>query len=285
MTEGDLPASARVGRAALVVSDVDDLTEFYRDVVGLAVLDRERDRATLGAGDTPLLELRAGDVGERPPNAAGLFHVAFRLPDRDALADAFRRIRANWRLSGASDHRVSEALYLRDPEGNGVELYRDRERSAWPTTDDGRVEMDTRSLDLDALAADALAGSGDGEVGGRAPAGTDIGHVHLEVTDLAAARAFYVDALGLRVRQDWGDGALFTAAGDYHHHVGLNAWNARSEPLAGRGLDWFELLVPDADAVDAATARLRGAGFDVERVDDGVAATDADGIEVRLRTE
>jgi len=189
-----LPASTRVGRVALTATDVDELAAFYRDVVGLAVISRTADRATLGAGDTSLLELREDASAQpRPASAAGLFHTAFRVPDRGALGDALDRVRDRWRLTGASDHRVSEALYLRDPEGNGVEIYRDRPRDEWPTTD-GRVEMTTAPLDLDALAADASGAD-------AAPAGTDVGHVHLEVTDLDESREFYVDALGLRLRQ------------------------------------------------------------------------------------
>ncbi|GAA0649265.1 VOC family protein [Salarchaeum japonicum] len=267
---------ARVGRVALAVTDLDAVTAFYRDVVGLAVLDRTTDAATLGAGDTPLLELRADEgLPERPRSAAGLYHVAFRFPSRGALADALDRVRDDWRLGGASDHGVSEALYLADPEGNGVELYRDRPRETWPVAD-GRVAMTTDPLALDALAADADGAS-------DAPPGTDMGHVHLEPTDLAAAREFYVDALGLAVRQEFGADALFVASGDYHHHVGLNTWRGRTAPAEGRGLDWYELLVPTEAALDAAADRLVAAGYSVERTPNGLAVADPDGITLRLR--
>lgn len=277
MSEGDLPAAARVGRTALVVSDLDELERFYRDVVGLTVLGREGDRSVLGAGETALLELRAdASTPERTRAEAGLFHTAFRVPDRGALGDALARVRDHWHLGGASDHLVSEALYLTDPEGNGVEIYRDRPQEEWPTTDDGRVQMDTDRLDLDALQAER---TGDE----HAPDGTDVGHVHLEVTDLDAARDFYVDALGLGVRQAWGDAALFVAAGDYHHHVGLNTWNGRTTPKTGRGLDWFELLLPDEAALDATVDRLDARDVNIDDTDAGVAVTDPDGITVRLR--
>ena len=186
------------------------------------------------------------------------------------------------RLTGASDHLVSEALYLRDPAGNGVELYYDRPREDWPLTDDGGVAMETLPLDLDDLSASS-------ETGGAAalPAGTDIGHVHLEVTDLPRAEAFYADALGLNVRARYGDDAAFLAAGDYHHHVGLNTWNHRRSPATGGlGLAWFELALPDAGTADAVRRRLadRGYGVDEESADDGEASTvaDPDGIRVRL---
>jgi catechol 2,3-dioxygenase len=177
-----------------------------------------------------------------------------------------------------------------------VEVYRDRPREEWPTDGSGRVEMDTLPLDRDALAAEAR-----GET--SAPAGTDLGHVHLEVSDLSAARQFYTGALGMNVRQEWGPDALFVAAGDYHHHVGLNTWNRRSDSLAGRGLDWFELVLPDEASLAAARARFEAAGSEVttagtgradgemtdwgttdgETADEGFEVRGPDGIPVRLR--
>jgi len=286
---GKLPAETAVGRAALVVNDLDLASEFYRDVVGLAVRHRGAERATLGAGGEPLLELTADpDAPDRPPRSAGLFHTAFRVPSRAALADALDRIEERWELAGASDHHVSEALYFDDPEGNGVEVYRDRPRGEWPTDGSGHVEMDTLPLDRDALAAEARGGT-------SAPAGTDLGHVHLEVSDLSAARRFYTGTLGMNVRQEWGPDALFVAAGGYHHHVGLNAWNRRSEPLAGRGLDWFELHLPDEASLAAARERFEAAGVEVttagigrtdgETADEGFEVRDPDGVPVRLRVE
>lgn len=273
-----LSETTRPGRVALRVNDLDRLVAFYRDVVGLTVLERDGDRATLGS-DEPLLELIADpDASERRREETGLFHAAFRVPSREALGEALERIRERWRLEGASDHLVSEALYLADPEGNGVEIYRDRPRSEWPIDEDGGVEMETLALDTEALAA-----LGRGR--GTAPDGTTVGHVHLEVSSLPAARAFYVDALGLRVRQEWGDSALFVAAGDYHHHVGLNTWNGRTAPSTGRGLAWFELLVPDRGALEAIRGRLEGPGVEADGEGAGLDIADPDGIELRLRAE
>jgi catechol 2,3-dioxygenase len=284
VTTDTLPAETTVGRVALRVADLDQLVEFYTAVVGLSVLDRAAGSATLGAGGTPLLELVAApDLPARAGAAAGLFHTAFRVPDRTALGDALGRIEREWRLTGASDHRVSEALYLRDPEDNGVEIYCDRPRSEWPRQGE-RVGIDTLPLDLDPLRE---AARGEASV----PDGTDVGHVHLEVSDLAAAREFYVGALGMGLRQEV-EGALFVAAGDYHHHVGLNVWNGRTDPAAGRGLAWFELLVPDADALAATRERLADAGYEEDNSLEGNNSDvtyegdifhDRDGIEVRLR--
>lgn len=275
-----LPATTRVGRVSLRVGDLDRMVEFYRDVVGLAVRHHGTETATLGAGDEPLLELSsAPDAPARGRDETGLFHAAFRVPTRHALADALKRVRDRWQLDGASDHLVSEALYFDDPEGNGVELYRDRPEDDWPFTDDGGVEMKTLPLDLDDLRATGSSG-----VDGTVPDETTVGHVHLEVSSLAAAERFYVDGLGLGVRTRYGEDAVFVAAGTYHHHVGLNTWNGRTAPPSGRGLAWFELVVPTAAVLDDATSRLDRAGADVIERDTGVMVSDPDGIDVRVRS-
>ncbi|WP_066416233.1 VOC family protein [Halorubrum aethiopicum] len=269
-----LPAETRIGRVALRVGDLDATTAFYRDVIGLAVLARDGTTATLGAGGTPLLELTADpDAPERGRANAGLFHTAFRVPSRAALGDALKRIRERWELDGASDHDVSEALYLADPEGNGVEVYRDRPRESWTGTPDGGVHMTTEPLDAEGVAAAAT-----GE--DRAPPDTDIGHVHLEVASLEAFERFYIATFGFDRRASYPD-ARFVAAGGYHHHVGANTWNGRTEPAAGRGLDWFEVVVPG----DEARRELRGRlGEEVvgSTAESAFAVTDPDGIEIRV---
>jgi catechol 2,3-dioxygenase len=273
-----LPEGTRVRRVALRVAALDDVTEFYRSVVGLTVLDRTPTTATLGAGGKPLLDLSAApDAPPRRGSGAGLYHVAFRVPSRAALGDALARVRDEWRLDGASDHRVSEALYLSDPEGNGVEVYRDRPRAEWPETDDGRVAMTTDPLDLDGVAAAAAGAT-------RAPSDTDVGHVHLEVSSLDAFRSFYVSALGFAVRAAV-PGAVFVAAGGYHHHVGANTWRGRTTPAEGRGLSWVEVTVPTAEALDAVRGRLADRGVAVAERATGLAVEDPDGVEVRVRVE
>ncbi|NIB99856.1 VOC family protein [Halobacterium sp. R2-5] len=273
-----LPQETRIGRTALRVDDLEAMTEFYRDVVGLDALRRSDTVAVLGAGDAPLLVLEGDeDAPERPQSSAGLFHNAFRVPSRAALGDALARIRDRWELTGASDHDVSEALYLRDPEGNGVEIYRDFPREEWPRDGDGTVRMGTHPLDLEPLAA---AAAGDSTV----PAGTDVGHVHLEAASMAAFRDFYVDTVGFDVQVDM-PAALFTSAGGYHHHVAANTWNRRAEPAGGRGLSWFELLVPDAAALDAVRDRIADGQYAVTDADDGFAVAGPDGIEVRFSVD
>ncbi|WP_144799644.1 VOC family protein [Halorubrum depositum] len=287
-----LPAGTRIGRAALRVADLDETTAFYRDVVGLAVLDRDGDEAVLGVDAEPLLVLRRDpDRPERGRTEAGLFHTAFRVPSRAALGEALGRVRDRWRLDGASDHLVSEALYLDDPEGNGVEIYRDRPREEWPTDDDGTVRMATDPLDVEGVAAAAGGESGEASdsPADHAPPGTDVGHVHLEATSLSAFEAVYVDGIGFEIGVT-GPNVRFVAAGGYHHHLAANTWRGRTTPATGLGLAWFEVVVPDVDALDAVRTRLDAVAADsdaevaADERDRGIAVTDADGIEVRVRT-
>ncbi len=229
-------------------------------------------------GGRSLLELVAdADAPERKQSETGLFHVAFLVPSRSALGDALARIEDKWTLSGASDHRVSEALYLSDPEGNGIEVYCDRPRDSWPVTDDGRVQMDTLPLDTDELRSRSTGAN-------TVPPETTVGHVHLEASSIPATREFYADGLGLTVRQEYGSSALFLAADDYHHHVGLNVWNHRTKPAAGRGLEWFELLVP-ADSLDAIRRRLTAHGAATSPTERGFEVTDPDEIRIRISSD
>ncbi|WP_430504902.1 VOC family protein [Haloparvum sp. PAK95] len=275
-TDG-IPPSTAIGRVSLRVADLETVATFYETVVGLRRLRESADRVVLGAGEEPLLVLSAApDAPARTREEAGLFHTAFLVPSREALGVALERIEATATLTGASDHLVSEALYLRDPEGNGVEVYCDTPRSEWQEGD-GEVAIDSRPLDLADLRAHAS--RADATAAEGVPAATTVGHVHLEVTDLPAAQSLFVDGIGMRVRQTWNESATFVAAGDYHHHVGLNTWNDRTEPQRGRGLDWFEIRLPSAEALAATRERLRSAGYDVDEATDAVTV---DGMECRL---
>ncbi|WP_324757405.1 VOC family protein [Haloarcula sp. GH36] len=270
-----LPSETAVGRVALTVTDCDRATEFYTETVGLAVRTRDDDRVVLGDGETPLLELHADpDAPERGANETGLYHFAVRVPSRTALGAALERIERTARLDGASDHHVSEALYLTDPEGNGVEIYRDRPRTQWEEHDDGTVRMGTDRLDRA-----GVEGASDGA--SSVPVGTDIGHVHLEVADLDATRSFYADGLGMTLRAT-APGACFFAAGSYHHHVGANVWHARSGPGEGRGVAWYELRVPEG-ALEEVRRRLSESGYDSESAGEGFVTTDPAGIRVRIQ--
>lgn len=270
-----LPSGTRLGRTALGVSHLTEMTDFYRDVVGLTVLNRADTRAVLGVAETPLLVLdHEPDAPTRHRSGAGLFHNAFRVPSRAALGDALNRIRDHWQLGGASDHGVSEALYLTDPEGNGIEVYRDYPREEWPRNDDGTVRIGTYHLDLEPIEAAAAGDS-------AAPAGTDVGHVHLEVSSLEAFREFYVETLGFEVQTEL-PAALFVSADGYHHHLGANTWNRRTGPVSGSGLSWFEVVLP-RETLDAVRDRIADSEYVITETDDGISVTGPDEIEVRFR--
>lgn len=278
MNSDVLPKGTHIGRTALRVADLEGMTDFYGDVVGLSVLRTSDTTSVLGVDDTPLLVLeRAEDTHERHRSAAGLYHNAFRVTSREALGDALGRIRNQWQLGGASDHWVSEALYLTDPEGNGIEVYRDYPREEWPIADDGRVRISTEPLDLASVEAAAT-----GDI--RVPSGTDVGHVHLEVSSLDAFSDFYVDTLGFEVQTTL-PAASFVSAGGYHHHIGANTWHHRTTPSDGRGLSWFEVIVPEQSVLEAVRERFVTSEIPFVEMDDGIKITDPDGIEIRLRIE
>lgn len=274
-----IDARAHVGSVGLRVRDAEAVARLYADAVGLTRLSNG-DAVGLGAGDDrPLIRLvESPDAPPAPARAAGLFHTAIRFSTRPALADALRRVaEAGFRLTGASDHGVSEALYLDDPEGNGVELYWDRPRDVWPTTPEGGIDMFTAPLDVRGLLAAAEGGASD-------PA-ADVGHAHLRVTDLGRAVGFWRDALGMDLKVMYGDQAAFLAAGDYHHHIGANVWRSGGGPPLPEdalGLERVTLALPDADALAETVARLRDAGAFVEADGSRAFVRDPDGILVEL---
>jgi catechol 2,3-dioxygenase len=279
-----IPPDTSIGKVRLRVADLDDLTTFYERVIGLPAVERGGDVVRLGAvGGEPLIELLgAPDAPPAPSFSTGLFHLAILVPDRAELARSLQRVAgAGWRLTGASDHLVSEALYLQDPEGNGIEIYRDRPREEWRRNGD-ELAMATLPLDLESILGelDPSERQADGM-----PGGTTMGHVHLQVADIPAAERFYNRALGLDVMVRSYPGALFLAAGGYHHHLGLNTWQSQGAPAppeGALGLDHYELVLPNAAERDSAADRLAQAGADPQRNDEGVLATDPSGNRVLL---
>ncbi|MFU8868913.1 VOC family protein [Natronococcus sp.] len=279
-TAGALPAATRMGRVSLRVADLERVARFYEDVLGLEARTVGDGRAVLAADETPLVVLRE-ELEARPRGAdeTGLFHTALLVPSRAALGDALERIERRWELDGTADHVVSEALYLSDPEGNGIEVYCDRPREEWPIADDGTVAIGTEPLDVEGVRSAGRGGDG-------IPPATTVGHVHLEVSSLSAAQAFYVDTVGFG-RKHRVDGALFAAAGGYHHHLGLNVWRGRSAPPQGRGLERVDVVVPDAAGLAALRTRLEDAGHATSsaRDGDGFETADPDGIGLRFRRD
>lgn len=279
-----LPATTRLGPVRLQVADLARSLAFYEGVLGLRVLSRSGDTVALSAsgGDALLVELveqpRARPVPRR--GLLGLFHVAFLLPKRAALARFVRHLAEAGVPVGMSDHLVSEAVYLTDPDGLGIEVYADRPRTAW-RHDRGQIAMATNPLDV----RDLMRVSGEAPWTG-APARTVVGHVHLHVGDLDRAAAFYHEALGLDQIVWSYPGALFLSAGGYHHHLGLNTWAAGAPPATdddARLLEWT-LVVPEAADAEAAARSLEAAGFAVTRDARGRLVADPWGISLRIAT-
>jgi len=278
-----LPGATRLGRVRLQVADLARSIAYYETVIGLRVIDREGSVATLGphGSDNVVVELheRSGAKRVTRRGQIGLYHFAILLPDRAALGRFVRHLAELGEYAGMSDHFVSEAVYLQDPDGLGIEVYADRPREAW-RTENNQLAMTTLPLDVQNLTAEA----GD-EPWTGAPAGTVLGHVHLYVRDLADASAFYHEGLGFD-KVVWSyPGALFMSAGGYHHHLGTNTW-AAGAPLAAddeaRLLEW-EIVVPDEASAFAAGKNLEAKGFLVERDAGDVVARDAWGTQVRVR--
>jgi catechol 2,3-dioxygenase len=279
-----IPPDTSIGKVRLRVADLDDLTTFYERVIGLEAVEPGGHVTRLGAaGGEPLIELVGAPDAPAPPSfSTGLFHLAILVPDRAELARSLQRVAgAGWRLTGASDHLVSEALYLQDPEGNGIEIYRDRPREEWRRNGD-ELAMATLPLDLESVLGEL--DPGERQANGM-PGGTTMGHVHLQVADIPAAERFYNRALGLDVMVRSYPGALFLAAGGYHHHLGLNTWQSEGAPPppeGALGLDRYELVLPNAEERDSAADRLAEAGADPQRLDEGVVASDPSGNRVLL---
>jgi catechol 2,3-dioxygenase len=266
-----LPTTTRIGSVHLTVADLAAQSSFYERAIGLNEIARDGQTVKLGPeGGPAILELTGDpDAPRRPHGTTGLYHFAVLVPARADLGQALRRvIEAGWRFTGASDHLVSEALYLNDPEGNGIEIYRDRPREEWQRSDAGVIQMATLPLDLDGVLSEVEAAQ---PVPPLMPAGTRIGHVHLQVSNLPDAEAFYADTLGFEVMVRTYPGALFVAAGGYHHHIGLNTWESAGgspPPPGSTGLRSFELILPSADDAQQMAERATSAGAQAA-ADDG----------------
>ncbi len=246
-----------IGSVALAVGDLARSVDFYERVLGLGVVVREQDRAGLGgSAEHPLLELTGIERPLlAPPGRTGLFHVAWLHPSRATLADTVRRVaQARWPIDGASDHGVSEALYLSDPDGLGIEIYADRPRAQWDRPPGGHgVNMVTLPLDIEDLLAQS-----DAEPPEEMAAKTNVGHVHLKVSEVPRSSAFYRDALGFEEQAQL-PSAAFLSAGGYHHHVGLNSWQSHGQgppPDNAPGLRRVQFELSDADALDSLERRL-----------------------------
>lgn len=272
-----IPAETHMGAVHLTVADLERSLTYYRESIGLELLAKGDGRAVLGAGGTRLLELVEEPGAQPAPGRTGLFHFALLLPDRRSLARWLAHaVRERVRLSGASDHFVSEAIYLSDPDKHGIEIYRDRPREHW----EGQVEaaMGTDPLDLNSLLGELE--EPETEPFERQPDGTVMGHVHLQVSDIAPSVEFYRDVLGFGLMAEYAGQAVFLSAGGYHHHVGANTWRSGGAPPPAPGsaaLRRFEIVLPGAAERDALAERIAAGGVEVEDDPAGPLARDPSG--------
>ncbi len=275
-----------VGAATLKVADLERSLAFYTRLIGLQILRQGPQQASLGAGGRPILHLiETPGARPQPANTTGLYHAAILFPSRRALALKIAQLSAARIPLGQADHLVSEAFYLSDPDENGLELYRDRPRSEWVWRD-GRVEMAVDPVDLNGLLAE-IDPSDPVLAEPAAPADTRLGHIHLRAADIPLAEQFYHDLLGFDVTAKM-PGAIFLAAGGYHHHLGLNTWQSRGgrppqEPSAG--LAEFSLQLPTQAELERLAERAAAAGVPVERTETSARLRDPFQNAIRLTSE
>jgi catechol 2,3-dioxygenase len=271
-----------IGMVGLTVRDLDRLTTYYRDLLGLTILVRSANSVRLGTAGVALLELtQKPDALPDDTREAGLYHTAFLMPTRADLARwILHAAKSRVPITGASDHDVSEAIYLDDPEGNGIEVYTDRPRERW-RYDGELIFQKTDPLDIDAIIREIDPATATYP---SAPEGLRIGHIHVRVGNVAKAEEFYLGTLGLDVTRRR-SGATFMSSGGYHHHVAANVWHSngagvRNEKRAG--LAWFEMEVADAATLDALSKRLTAAGASVGTIEGGFVTADPWGTRIRF---
>lgn len=261
-----IDAATQIGAVALTVADLERSLTFYTEAMGYGLIQRTPTDAVLGVANTPLLLLKE-QAGARPwptNGVTGLYHFATLVPSRADLGRwLLNYVNHGYDLPGQGDHNVSEALYLSDPDGHGIEVYRDRPRSDWRWRN-GLVQMGTGPVDIDGV---VRAAQQDNQPWTGLAAGTRVGHVHLQVGDITQAEAFYHGVLGFDVVAKL-PSALFVSAGGYHHHLGLNVWHSRGgspAPADTARLRWYSVELPNEDARAAAIARIKEAGIDVNQ--------------------
>lgn len=272
-----------IGQVNLKVQHLDRALAFYQEVIGFKVLERTERTAKLTAdGKTTLLALEQPEnVVPKQGRTTGLYHFALLLPHRAHLGKILKHfIQVGYPLQGASDHLVSEALYLADPDGNGIEIYVDRDPSGW-NWKNGEVVMATEPVDGEGLLAE-----GQGEAWSTLPTGTVMGHIHLHVSELKKTEEFYTQGLGFEVVNRYGNQALFISTGKYHHHIGLNTWNgvgAPTPPANSVGLESFTLMLPDEETRNKVIAQLKSIGASVKAENESFVTSDPSGNHIHLQ--
>ena len=285
-TELKIAAATTVGAVHLTVAELDRSIDYYTLAIGLRLHERDGSVARLGAGGEDLLVLYEEPGAQPVRGHTGLFHFALLLPERAALARwLVHAARARIPLSGMSDHLVSEAIYLRDPDWHGIEIYRDRPRAQWPGDGRGGVAMDTLPLDTDDLLT-ALEDPAQLDHYECMPPRTTMGHVHLHVADIADSERFYRDVMGFDVMAHLPE-ATFLSAGGYHHHLGANVWAGRGAtppPPGSAALRHATIVLPDAAERDRVAARIADAGQEPQAGEDGTMVRDPAGNALLLTT-
>jgi len=281
----ELNQESFIGKVVLKVNNLQNMTDFYQNKIGLDTLKSSEDFAVLGIqeDDRELLEIRKVENPDPFTMKSGLFHLAFVVPTRRDLGNILYSLLAVKQVDvqGASDHGYSEAIYLADPENNGIEIYRDKPKEEWDILEDGTIKGITIQMD-----ADGVIDSRDSVPKDKMPQGTKMGHVHLRVSNLEKSEEFYSNVLGLDLKYHFGSQALFYAAGVYHHHVGLNTWQSRgatSPTEKGLGLAYFTVKVPHEEALNEVKENIQDSHYEIfEETETSFKVNDVNGITLQL---
>jgi catechol 2,3-dioxygenase len=309
MTTYRIPDSMRIGPPILRVRNIDTIIAFYESGLGLQVNKRYQDNSDnailyelgfkhkVSSSYEPLLILKHDPNARKTVlHSAGLFHFAILVPDRKSLASTFLAVKnSGIQYDGFADHLVSESLYLRDPEGNGIEIYRDRPANEWPLDTEGHIMMDTLALDLNSLLAEINYDKVEQRNNAKAfPTGGRIGHIHLRVTNLERSIKFYHEKIGLDITVDWSSmGAAFLSAGGYHHHIGMNTWhslNGEAHRSGEAGLEYFTIIIPDRSFIKTLALRIQQHSSTITNSKQAsenqlLLVSDPDGIQFLIRSE